>query len=143
MSYVLLLTADKPLPLCDRSAVRTSVFTVEGEEFGISVSCGFSISEHRYYRHCTDALRYPFRSFQYELDLYADQADLDNLKSYLREHVEAGETVDLWHVCISDVEGKTCPPRETVVLDDFTLKTMKRLKEINEYGDQCWLSVTI
>ena len=143
MSYVLLMAADRPLPLCDHSAVRTTISVVEDEEFSISVSCGFSVSEHRYYRHCTDALCYPFKPFQYELDLYVDQADLDNLKRYLHEHFEAGEVVDFWHVCVSDVEGKSCPSRETVVLNEFTLETMGKLKEINEYGDQYWLSVVI
>ncbi len=143
MSYVLMMTADKPLPLCDRSAVRTTVSVVEGEEISISFPCGFSVSEHCYYRHCTDALCYPFKIHQYELDLYTDQADLNNLKEYLREHFEPGETVDFWHVCVSDIEGKSCPFRETATLDEFNLATMGKLKEISKYGDQCWLSVTI
>lgn len=143
MSYVLMLTADKPLPLCDKSAVRTKAVTVEGEAYTISLSCGFSVNEHSYYRHCTDALGYPFKPCQYELSLYNDEADLQNLKSYLLEHFQPGERVDLWHVCVSDVEGKTCPPRRSGTLEEFNPDTLGILLETEEYGEECWLSIMI
>ena len=143
MSYVLLLTSDKPLPLCDRSTVRSKTVTVEGEPYTVSFPCGFSVMEHRYYRHCTDALDYPFKPFQYEMDLYNDEADLQNLKNYLTEHFQPGDTVELWHVCVSDIEGKTCPPRRSGTLEEFNLDTLAILLEPHEYGEECLLFITI
>jgi len=143
MSYVLMLTADKPLPLCDRSEVRTKTVTVEGEEYTVSFPCGFSVNEHSYYRHCTDALGYPFMPCQYEMDLYHDEADLQNLKDYLKENFRSGDRVDLWHVCVSDIEGKTCPRCRSGTLEEFNLDTLGILLEQREYGEECWLSVII
>lgn len=139
MSYVLLMTADKPLPLCDKSAVRE---TISGE-YSVSFACGFTVGEHEYYRGCTDELGYPFKFYQCELDLCNDEADLRNLKDYLTENFHPGETVDLWHVCVSDIEGKTCPPCRKGTLAEFNMDTMGILTEIKEYGDECWLSITI
>ena len=139
MSYVLLLTADKPLPLCDRSAVRE---TVRGK-YSVSFACGFTVEEHTYYRGATDELEYPFKAYQYELDLCNDEADLRNLKNYLTENFCSGETVDIWHVCISDIEDRRCPSCRKGTLAEFHMDTMDILMEIKEYGDECWLSITI
>lgn len=139
MSYVMLITADKPLPLCDRSAVRE---TVSGE-YTVSFACGFTVEEHTYYRKATDELGYPFKPYQYELDLCNDEADLQNLKDYLTENFRSGETVDLWHVCISDMEDRRCPSCRKGTLAEFSMDTMGILTEMEEYGDECWLSVTI
>ena len=139
MSYVLMITSDKPLPLCDKSAVHG---TISGG-YSVSFACGFTIAEHAYYRSCTDELDYPFKPYQYELDLYNDTADLRNLKDYLTENFQSGETVDLWHVCVSDIEGKTCPPCRKGTLAEFNMDTMGILTEVKEYGDECWLSITI
>lgn len=143
MSYVLMLAADRPLPLCDKSAMRSKTVTVEGEPYTVSFACGFSVNDHSYYRHCTDALGYPFKPCQYEMDLYNDEADLQNLKSYLSEHLKPGETVDLWHVCVSDIEGKSCPSRRSGTLEEFNLDTLGILLEQQEYGEECWLSITV
>ena len=139
MSYVLLLTADKPLPLCDQSAVRE---TVSGK-YSVSFACGFTVEEHTYYRKATDELGYPFKQFQYELDLCNDEADLCHLKGYLAENFNSGETVDLWNVCISDIEDRRCPPCRKGMLAEFDMDIMGILTQIKEYGDECWLSVTV
>ena len=139
MSYVLLMTADKPLPLCDQSAVRE---TVSGK-YSVSFACGFTVEEHKYYRKATDELDYPFKPFQYELDLYNDEADLHHLKDYFTENFKPGETVDLWPVRVSDVEGKTCPSCRKGTLAEFNMDTMGILTEVKEYGEECWLSITI
>ena len=139
MSYVLLMAADKPLPLCNHSAVRE---TVSGE-YSVSFACGFTVAEHRYYRAATDELAYPLREFQYELDLYNDEADFCLLKSYLADNFRPGETVDLWHVCISDLDDRRCPPCRKGTLAEFDMDIMGILTEIKEYGEECWLSITI
>ena len=139
MSYVLLMTADKPLPLRDCSAERE---TVSGE-YTVSFACGFTVAEHTYYRQATDELDYPFKEFQYELDLYNDESDLHHLKNYLAENFCPGETVDIWNVCVSDIEDKRCPSCRKGTLAEFDMDTMGILTEIKEYGDECWLSITI
>ena len=58
MSRVMLIAADKPLPLCDKQEERTVVSRFEGEEYRVTCLSGFRISEHAYYRPAVDALGY-------------------------------------------------------------------------------------
>ena len=92
MSRVMLIAADKPLPLCSLCEVRTRTVTVEGTAHTISFPCGFQVSEHSYYRSCVDAFNYPMKPYQYELDLAAHETDLAHLKAYLLENFSSGES---------------------------------------------------
>ena len=63
MSWVLLLTADKPLPLCDHQQERSVTVRVGGKEYTISSLSGFKIEDHIYYRSSVDLLNYPMKPY--------------------------------------------------------------------------------
>ena len=98
MSRVLLIAADKPLPLCSCCEVRTKTVTIEGTPHTISFPCGFQVSEHSYYRSCVDGLGYSMKPYQYELNLEIHENDLTNLKAYLSENFLSGEEVEFWNL---------------------------------------------
>ena len=75
MSRVCLIAADKPLPLCDRQAERSSSVRVSGKDFTISFVTGFRVAEHAYYRHAVDILNYPIKPYPYELELELHEDD--------------------------------------------------------------------
>lgn len=134
MSRVLLIAADKPLPLWmfDQQIRRTT------EDIPNPVLCGFSVFENRYYRQAVDDLGYPMKPYQYELYMYSDEADFSDLREYLREHFVPGETVELWNVWVGDVNPPK-PPHFSGMFEDFDLDTLKQLFE----QETCWLSITI
>lgn len=75
MSRVILLAADRPLPLLEPAFRRvrcTGRFTVETD--------GFSVRPHEYYRGAVDELGLELKPFQYELDLEATQEDVNALR---------------------------------------------------------------
>ena len=91
MSRVILLAADRPLPLLEPAFRRvrcTGRFTVETD--------GFSVRPHEYYRGGVDELGLELKPFQYELDLEATQEDVNALRAYLAGHCRPGEQVELW-----------------------------------------------
>ena len=108
MSRVYLIAADKPLPLCDKQAERTSTTLVNGKTT-ISFVRGFRVSEHRYYRHAVDALGYSIKPWQYELEVELHPDDLTHLKQYLAENFSAGETVELWSIWVESIPPIACP----------------------------------
>lgn len=145
MSRVLLIAADKPLPMCDKKEERTSVSVVGGEQYTISFERGFCISEHAYYRPAVDALGYEIKPFQYELDLEEHENDLKNLLDYLREHFTCGETVELWNLWVGDDQDNK-PVHYAGNLTDFDMETLKQfLNPVLDNGviGQCWMTITI
>ena len=100
MSRVMLLAADKPLPLCEKQTERTKTVNVEGKDFTITFEAGFAIREHNYYRYAVDELGLSMKSYQYELSLEVHEDDLVNLKTYLSLHLAPGEEVELWNLWV-------------------------------------------
>ena len=145
MSRVLLIAADKPLPLCDKKEERTSVSKVAGEEYTISFKRGFCVSEHAYYRFAVDGLGYELKPFQYELDLEEHESDLKHLLDYLRENFICGETVELWNLWVGDDQDDR-PARYAGNLSDFGMDTLKQFLNPmlgNGVIGQCRMTITI
>ena len=143
MSRVYLIAADKPLPLCDKQAERTSTTLVNGKTT-ISFVRGFRVSEHRYYRHAVDALGYSIKPWQYELEVELHPDDLTHLKQYLAENFSAGETVELWSIWVG-IDSPNRVPRYRGTLADFDQETLEQLLKPDAHGNpgQCCLTITI
>ena len=81
MSRVILLAADRPLPLMEpafRRIRRTGRFVVETD--------GFSVRPHEYYRGAVDELELELKPIQYELNLQATQEQMEGLRAYLADN---------------------------------------------------------
>ena len=125
MSRVLLIAADKPLPLCDKQTERTRTVTLSGKAFTITAMGGFSVSEHSYYRSCVDELGYPMKPYQYELELELHEEDLVSLKEYLSQNFQSGENVELWSIWVGiDQSGRVS--HYSGYLKDFDMETMEQ-----------------
>ena len=145
MSRVLLIAADKPLPLCNKQEERTVVSQFGGEEYWVTCLSGFRVSEHAYYRPAVDDLGYAIKPFQYELDLEEHEKDLKNLLNYLRENFVFGETVELWNLWVGDDQDSKPVPYAGNLLD-FDMDTLKQfLKPMLDNGilGQCRMTITI
>lgn len=141
MSRVLLIAADKPLPLCDKQEER--VVAVNG--CTITYEGGFRVSEHAYYRPAVDSLGYEIKPHQYELDLEEHENDLKNLLDYLRGKFICGETVELWNLWVGDDQDNRLV-RCAGDLADFDMDTLKQfLKPAQNDGviGQCRMTITI
>ena len=147
MSRVCLIAADKPLPLCDRQAERTSAVTVSGKAFTASFVRGFRVAEHTYYRSAVDILNYPIKPYQYELELELHEDDLRHLLEYLSAHFSPGETVELWSIWVGIDNNGRLPPHYTGKLADFGMDTLEQLLKPgnNPSGvpGQCRITVTV
>ena len=141
MSLCILIAADKPLPLCSRQTERSRTVMVEGEVFAVSALCGFAVEEHDYYRNCVNALGYPIKDYRYELRLDENEADLQNLRDYLSEQFDPGETVELWGIWVSDYEGKKHPVCQTIPFQKLDMAAVHVL--CNAHVQECRLSVII
>ncbi len=156
MSRVYLIAADKPLPLCDRQAERTTVKLLPDlpalkDKRGTAISYtylqGFRVAEHTYYRSAVDILNYPIKPFQYELELELHTDDLRHLKEYLSAHFAPGETVELWSIWVGiDNDGQP-PPHYSGNLADFDMDTLEQLLNPENASQmspgQCRITVTI
>ena len=140
MSRVILLAADRPLPLLEPAFRRvrcTGKFTVETD--------GFSVRPHEYYRGAVDELGLELKPFQYELDLEATQKDVDALRAYLADHCRPGERVELWNLWVG-VDREDRIPHFQGELADLALDTLEQLCSLPMERDcpgQCRLTVTI
>ena len=144
MSRVYLLAADKPLPLCDCQAERTSVIRVMGRSSTVSAVRGFRVAEHSYYRHAVDVLNYPIKPHRYELDLEQHPDDLAHLLEYLRSHFAQGETVELWSIWVGVDQSR--PVRYSGPLSEFDGDTLEQLvnpPDRDGAPSQCCLTVQI
>ena len=95
MSHVILLCADRPLPLYDPHARRVRAegsVTVERD--------GFSVQANAYYRQAVEELDFPMKPCRYELDLEPTGQDAGLLRTYLERHLRPGEEVQLWSVWV-------------------------------------------
>ena len=144
MSRVHLMAADKPLPLQDRQAERTSAVKVSGREYTISFVRGFRVMEHTYYRHAVDILSYPIKPYQYELSIELHEDDRQHLKEYLAENFSSGETVELWNVWVGADQCR--PVRYSGTLAEFDAETLEQLlnpPERDGAPGQCCLIVRV
>ena len=116
MSRVLLLAADRGLPLYD----------VSGGEAGHRDS--FRVQDHEYYREAVDALEFSMKPYQYELELGGSGRCLRLLKEYLAHNLFSGETVELWSLWVGTGGGER-PRRYRGRLDEFDLDTLGMLTE--------------
>ena len=95
MSHVILLCADRPLPLYDSHTRRVRAegsVTVERD--------GFSVQANEYYRAAVEELDFPMKPCRYELDLRPAREDARLLKEYLEQNLAEGETAQLWSVWV-------------------------------------------
>jgi len=141
MSRVLLLAADKPLPLCDCREERTT----QGRGYEITCLSGLCISEHAYYRSAVEGLGYEIKPFRYELEIEVHETDLRHLRNYLQKNFAPGEQVELWNLWLGTDEGKR-PVRYAGSLTDFDMDTLEQfLKQpMNEENPgQCRMTMTI
>lgn len=128
MSRVMLLAADKPLPLCDRQTERTKTVTVAGETITVAFHAGFRVAEHGYYRAAVEELGWPMKPFVYELELEAHADDLAELKRYLAQYLVSGEAAELWNLWVgTDDLGR--PTAYRGALAEFDMETLKQFLE--------------
>lgn len=153
MSRVMLIAADKPLPLCDKQEERSKTVTIpmnvdsdiRGKSFTVTAPAGFKVEDHAYYRPAVDSLGYVIKPFQYELDLEEHEIDLKNLMDYLLENFSCGETVELWNLWVG-VDQDNRPAYLTGALVDFDMDTLKQfLNPMRGNGviGQCRMTITI
>lgn len=145
MSRVLLLAADRPLPLCDRQSERTKTVSVNGESISVRFVGGFLVEEHIYYRIATEELGLAMKPHRYALELEPCEEDLHELLGYLRAHLTGGEEIELWNLWLgNDDLGPV--PRYRGRLADFDLETLRQflLPPHRDGGiGQCCLTVVI
>lgn len=154
MSRVLLIAADKSLPLCDRQQERTTIVhlpdapdlgAMRGKEMSVAGLRGFLVEEHAYYRPAVDALGCDMKPFQYQLHLEAHPDDLQNLLDYLRKNFLPGETAELWNLWVG-VDRDDPLFHFRGALSDFDMETLEQfldpLPECGKIG-QCRMTVSI
>lgn len=153
MSQVLLLTADSPLPLCNKQVERTKTVTVpmnvdsdiRGKTFSITAPAGFQVQEHGYYRHAVEELGHTMKPYQYELDLEVNETDLADLRQYLQENLAPGEEAEFWNLWVGpDALGR--PVHYRGPLSSFGLDTLEQFLDPphpNGGIGQCRMTVVI
>ena len=144
MSQVLLLTADKVLPPCDKQHERTKTFAVSGETFSVTTLSGFKVDLHSYYRSAVEELGHDMKPYRYELELEHCEEDLTHLLSYLHEHFTHGEEVELWNLWVGDETSR--PARFRGKLSDFDMDTLAQfLHPSPKRGStgECCITITI
>lgn len=130
MSHVILLAADRPLPLYDAGICRERTSTYQGHRVTIEVH-GFAVRPHGYYRQAVDELELPMKPCRYELDLDATPEDVRRLRDYLEQNLSPGEQVELWSVWVPRYpEDRLARYRGR--LADLDLETVELLKEWND-----------
>lgn len=144
MSQVLLLTADKALPLCDKQSERTKTFAVSGETFSVTTLCGFKVTAHGYYRSAVEELGHDMKPYRYELELEQCEEDLIHLLSYLRENFARGEEAELWNLWVGDDASR--PMRFRGELSDFDMDTLAQFLHPSPKRSstgECCMTITI
>ena len=126
MSRVILLAADRPLPLRAATTKRTRTVSAGGHILTVEED-GFSVRGHRYYRQAVDELGFAMKPCWYELDLAATEEDAALLRAYLEEHCSPGEQVELWNLWVGD--GPARPFRLSGPLTALDGDTIEQLLE--------------
>ena len=129
MSHVILLAADRPLPLYDAGICRERTSADQGYTVTMEVR-GFAVRPHSYYRQAVDELGLPMKPCRYELDLEVTPEDVQVLRDYLERNLSPGEQAELWSVWVpSYPEDRLTRYRGR--LEDLGLETVNLLNEWN------------
>ena len=128
MSHVILMAADKELPLLDH--VRETSY----ENGRFIFANGVRVLKHEYYRWAVDELDYELKPFQYELDVVRHETDLRSLVDYLKENLSPGEEVELWSLWVGSGGGEE-PRRYRGKLLEFDLDALGMLTELQYEPD--------
>lgn len=134
MSFVHILAADIPLPLCNRSSMRTIAASDQVSVTGLS---GFSLRPCTYYPH--EMAHCHTRPHQYAMWLEEDERTLADLRSYLYAHLSPGSSVELWHIWLDGAPLRPAPPRYHGTLAELDRDAFSQLFENSE----CCLTVEI
>lgn len=145
MSQVMLLTADKPLPLCDRQEERMQTVTVGAASVSVTVPAGFAVREHSYYRDAVEELDYSMKPWQYELELEPDETDLAALRCYLEGNFASGEEVELWNLWVGDdaLARPACYHGELAAFDMDALRQLLTPPQKDGGIGQCRMRIVI
>ena len=100
MSHVMLIAADRELPLLDH--VRETRY----ENGRFTFANGMRVLKHEYYRWAVDELGFELKPYQYELDIVQHENDLRSLIDYLSESFSPGEEVELWSLWVGSGGGE-------------------------------------
>ena len=122
MSHVILIAADRELPLLDR------VREFSDEDHHLVFANGIRVLEHKYYRWAVDELGFELKPCQYELDIVQHENDLRSLIDYLSENFSPGEEAELWSLWVGSGGGER-PIRYRGRLSEFDLDTLGMLTE--------------
>ena len=154
MSQVLLIAADRPLPLWDKQEERTTVIKLPdhpdledkaGGTLSVTTLRGFQVQELLYYRGAVEELGYSIKPHRYELELDCCPEDLEHLHHYLTASFAPGEEAELWNLWLgNDREAEPVPFRSA--LADFDLDTLDQfLNPPMKDGllGQCRMTVTL
>ena len=128
MSRVLVIAADKELPLCDFQEPCTS----QSGGYTATFDQGFKVEALNYYRQAVEELGWPMKPFQYEFALEKIEKDLENLGGYLEKNFSSGEFLELWSVWLSGDVNKKRPPRFQGRLSDFDMDTLEQFLSAEE-----------
>ena len=128
MSHVILIAADKEIPLLDHARE----FTYENHR--VVFSNGVRVLAHEYYRWAMDGLGYEMKPCQYELDVVQHENDLRSLVDYLKENFSPGEEAELWSLWVGSGGGEK-PRRYRGRLSEFDLDTLGMLTELQYEPD--------
>lgn len=134
MSFVFILAAEVPLPICNQRSLRT----MGDGRVSVTADFGFSVETCTYYPHEMAHCRtLPFR---YKMEsLIWDRATLWDLTHYLRTHLAPGSAAELWHIWLDGAPLRKAPPRYHGTLADLDMDAFSQLFESGE----CCLSVQI
>ena len=133
MSRVLLIAADKPLPLFETEQPWSRVMTLSprfrnpelrGQQRVVSGVDQFTVYEHTYYRSAVADLELEMRPHQYEFHVADSQWGVDQLTAYLKENLSPGEKAELWSLWVGS--GPARPVRYAGSLADFDLDTLRQ-----------------
>ena len=145
MSRVLLIAADKPLPLCDKRVERSRTVRAAGEMYTVSCLSGFAVMEHAYYRSAVDHMALTMKPCQYELCAEVHEDDLAEFKAYLEQNFASGEEVELWNLWVGD-DDPGGVPHYRGHLSVFDAETLEQFVCPPRHGGgigQCCVTVVI
>lgn len=134
MSFVHILAADTPLPLCDCSSVRTLALS---DQISVTAPFGFSLRSCTYYPH--EMAHCHTKACQYAMELVQDGQTLADLRAYLRTNLSPGSSVELWRIWLDGAPLRPAPPRYRGTLADLDEEAFSQLFENRE----CCLTVEI
>ncbi len=144
MSQVILLAADRPLPLHEPTTRRIRTVRSGRETIPVEEE-GFSVRAHAYYRGAVEGLGLEMKPYQYELDVAPAREEAALLRDYLAARCRPGEQVELWNLWVGPDRAKKVPSfrGRLADLDEQALAQLCDPPLQNGRPGQCRLTVTI